>query len=264
MILSLLLACSGGDDLTFVPNPGTTTAGDSGTSETEDTDSRGTTDTDTDTSGPCPDGMAVVDDGFCMDRYEAALEEWTGDAWVAASPYDTVSGRTVRATVDKGLVPQGYLSGDQAAAACEAAGKRLCLDAEWDLACRGPDGTTFPYGDTYADGACNDDYDGTHPVIDYFGTSEGIWDSTSMNDPGINQQDGTVAPGGAFGDCRSHWGIHDLHGNLHEWVDESSGVFRGGFYGDAEINGSGCRYVTTAHSRSYHDYSTGFRCCSDL
>jgi len=41
------------------------------------------------------------------------------------------------------------------------------------------------------------------------------------------------------------------------------GYFRGGFYGDAEINGAGCNYVTTAHAAVYHDYSTGFRCCRD-
>ena len=39
--------------------------------------------------------------------------------------------------------------------------------------------------------------------------------------------------------------------------------FRGGFYGDAEINGKGCLYVTSAHEPTYHDYSTGFRCCRD-
>jgi formylglycine-generating enzyme required for sulfatase activity len=208
--------------------------------------------------------MAPVNDAFCMDRYEAALEEWSDGSWEAASPYDTISGRTVRAVVSKGLTPQAYISGDQAASACEAAGKRLCLDSEWAQACGGPANTTWPYGNEYSAGACNDDYQGGHPVVDYFGTSDDVWDSDSMNDPGINQQPGTVALGGEFADCRSHWGIHDLHGNLHEWVDESSGVFRGGFYADGSFNGNGCAYVTTAHSRSYHDYSTGFRCCGDL
>ena len=34
-------------------------------------------------------------------------------------------------------------------------------------------------------------------------------------------------------------------------------------YGDAEQNGPGCHYVTSAHEITYHDYSTGFRCCAD-
>ena len=28
-------------------------------------------------------------------------------------------------------------------------------------------------------------------------------------------------------------------------------------------DGAGCLYATTAHAQSYHDYSTGFRCCAD-
>ena len=100
-------------------------------------------------------------------------------------------------------------------------------------------------------------------MVDYFGTADGVWDEVHMNDPGINQQPGTVAPTGAFSRCVSASGVFDLHGNLHEWVSDADGTFRGGFYADAVINGPGCTYVTTAHGRTYHDYSTGFRCCSD-
>lgn len=213
--------------------------------------------------GPCPPLMVLVQDTFCVDRYEAALEEQVaGGGWQPASPYLTVGTRTVRAVPAKGLVPQGYISGAEAAAACAAAGKRLCNSAEWLAACRGPQQTTYPYGDTYQPGACNDDYPG-HPVVDFFGTSTGVWDAQHMNDPGINQQPGTVAQGGAHPGCVSHFGVFDLHGNLHEWVSDAAGTFRGGFYADAKINGDGCLYDTTAHGFTYHDYSTGFRCCKD-
>ena len=57
--------------------------------------------------------------------------------------------------------------------------------------------------------------------------------------------------------------LFDLHGNLHEWVVDADGTFRGGFYVDVLINGPGCTYATTAHTSTYHDYSTGFRCCRD-
>ena len=63
--------------------------------------------------------------------------------------------------------------------------------------------------------------------------------------------------------CVTDEGVYDMHGNLHEWVADSSGVFRGGFYVDASINGTGCSYRTTRHTFDYHDYSTGFRCCAD-
>jgi formylglycine-generating enzyme required for sulfatase activity len=91
-----------------------------------------------------------------------------------------------------------------------------------------------------------------------------MWDYEHMNDPGINQQDDTLDKTGANEGCVSEAGVFDLHGNLHEWVAEEDGTFKGGFYADGEINGEGCLYTTTAHSFSYHDYSTGFRCCKDV
>ena len=208
--------------------------------------------------------MAWVDERFCIDRYESVLEEGQAGTWRAASPFETVDDRTIRAVPAAGVIPQAYISGDEAERACGASGKRLCTSTEWLQACQGPQGRTWPYGDSHQPGTCNDSYGGGHPVTDYFGTSDGVWDQTHMNDPGINQQQGTVAPGGTYERCVSDWGVYDLHGNLHEWVAEADGTFRGGFYADASINGAGCTYQTTAHARSYHDYSTGFRCCADL
>lgn len=270
VFLSILFACAAQDDTTNrqgEPEPGDGgvgggdagsggDGGDGGTGADSGGDGGGAT-------GPCPTDMVEVQGAFCVDRAEAALEERQGDAWVAASPYATIDGREVRAVVAWGTAPQAYISGDEADAACAAAGKRLCSSDEWKLACEGPAGWTWPYGDTYQEGACNDDYQGGHPVTDYYGTSTGVWDTDSMNDPGINQQDGTVADGGDYSGCESAWGAFDLHGNLHEWVDDSDGTFRGGFYADASINGAGCSYSTTAHDRGYHDYSTGFRCCAE-
>ena len=221
---------------------------------------------DDDTPSPCPSGMAAVTPSggtaFCIDRFEGALEVQVASLWVPRTPYGPLtSAEVVRAVPADGLVPQAYISGDEASAACLASAKRLCSAPEWLAACRGPDNTVWPYGATYVAGACNDTYPGGHPVVDYFGTNQGIWNMTSMNDPGINQQADTVDAGGTNTGCVSHWGAFDLHGNLHEWVDDPAGTFRGGFFADAEINGAGCTYATTAHPMSYHDYSTGFRCC---
>jgi sulfatase modifying factor 1 len=41
------------------------------------------------------------------------------------------------------------------------------------------------------------------------------------------------------------------------------GTFMGGYFVDAKLNGPGCEYLTTAHAKTYRDYSTGFRCCAD-
>ena len=209
----------------------------------------------------CPPDMVLAAQAFCIDRFEAALEELGSDGkWLPAAPWYTVDDRTVRAVAAEGLVPQGYISGSQAEAACQASGKRLCTSQEWLAACQGPEEKTWPYGNAHQPGACNDDYP-NHPVVELFGTSDGIWDAQHMNDPGINQQLGTLSPAGAHPLCVSDWGAFDMHGNLHEWVADADGTFRGGFYADGAINGPGCTYVTTAHDASYHDYSTGFRCC---
>jgi sulfatase modifying factor 1 len=85
-----------------------------------------------------------------------------------------------------------------------------------------------------------------------------------MNDPQINQMPGTLALTGAFEGCSNDFGVFDMVGNLHEWISDSDGTFRGGYYMDTRLNGDGCRYTTQAHDTSYHDYSTGFRCCADL
>lgn len=200
--------------------------------------------------GACPTGMASIDD-FCIDRWEAHLEDH--------SPYTVPRSGVARTAA--GVVPQGYISGDVAEAACEAAGKRLCTSPEWLRACGGPASTTYPYGPSYQPSACNEGR-AVHPVVELFGDAAD-WSARQMNDPRLNQLPGTVDETGANPDCVSAEGVFDLHGNLHEWVADAEGTFRGGFYVDAKINGAGCRYRTTAHGRAYHDYSTGFRCCAD-
>ena len=90
-----------------------------------------------------------------------------------------------------------------------------------------------------------------------------------MNDPRLNQLEGSLAKTGAHPSCTNDYGVFDMVGNLHEWVDDGAeergahGTFRGGYYMDTSKNGDGCSYATTAHAFDYHDYSTGFRCCAD-
>ena len=53
-------------------------------------------------------------------------------------------------------MPQAYISRNEAAQACEESGKRLCSDSEWVTACKGPDATTYPYGNERKAGYCVD------------------------------------------------------------------------------------------------------------
>src|SRR5216684_2997406 len=149
------------------------------------------------TSSGCSDDMVRVGGRFCIDRYEASMiddagerplspyyppinsllrsvyDEWTqrlldGSAGVDVPlplipPWEREESFRPRALSRSGAVPQGYLSRPIAETACANAGKRLCTLDEWTFACRGQQGTKFPYGQTYRKDACNvfrDDHPG--------------------------------------------------------------------------------------------------------
>lgn len=207
----------------------------------------------------CPPGMAAVE-AFCVDRYEAALVELTPGGEVPWSPYHNPGDRPMRAVSVAGVVPQGYVNGLQAAAACAEAGKRLCDDREWLRACQGPDMTTYPYGDARQPGVCNDAR-AQHPAVELFPNDPNPFDR--IQDACINQLPASLDETGANPGCVSAEGLFDLMGNLHEWTADPEGTFRGGFYVDTAINGPGCLYRTTAHNTAHWDYSTGFRCCAE-
>jgi formylglycine-generating enzyme required for sulfatase activity len=213
--------------------------------------------------------MTLVADRVCVDRWEASLVERMPDGterpW---SPFMAPDGHeaSVRAVSLPAVYPQGYISGRQAALACEASGKRLCSSREWETACRGPRGTTFPYGAERRAGVCNDDVRATHPVAETVAImglgAEDLWRG-AMNAPLVNQLPETLDATGARAECTNEYGVYDMVGNLHEWIDDPDGTFRGGYYMDTSKNGDGCDYATVAHDFKYHDYSTGFRCCTD-
>jgi len=217
--------------------------------------------------GLCPPDMASIDDRFCVDRYEASLVEVMADGSEQPfSPYESVKGHVVRAVSERGVYPQGYISEVQAIQACSLSGKRLCKAKEWRQACMGPEHTTWGYGQKHEAGRCNDH--GRSPMTALY-ANENLskrekWDWERMNRPELNQFEGTLAHTGDHDDCTNGYGVYDMVGNLHEWVDDPNGTFQGGYYQDTTLNGDGCHYVTMAHEARYHDYSTGFRCCSDV
>ena len=215
----------------------------------------------------CPNGMALVESPpppgnvFCIDKYEGSLVEVTPSGEHPFSPFQSVEKHKVRAVSQQGVVPQAYISRNEADAACKASHKRLCKEEEWVRACEGKTPTTFPYGDERKPGYCNDM--GKSPLQSLFPGNPDVHSWEPMNDPRLNQQPDTVARTGAHPHCKSSWGAYDMMGNVHEWVADPDGTFVGGYYLDTSINGDGCHYKTVAHDAAYHDYSTGFRCCAD-
>jgi hypothetical protein len=246
----------------------------------------------------CPDDMVAVAGRFCVDRYEATFVEAGGgellspyypphpklavtllETWSRARegepagtpanymplpllPAHHQTAFRPKAMAWPGSVPSAYVSGELAAEACAAAGKRLCKEVEWVTACRGERGTNFPYGERYVQNACNvfrEDHPGRLLHNDF---------SNGLLDPRLNlvQADGRdlLRVTGGTPACVSRWGddgIFDMVGNLDEWVDDAQGLFVGGFYSRATR--SGCDARVGAHPRSYFDYSTGVRCCKD-
>lgn len=228
-------------------------------------------------SGPCPAGMVFITNdaatpvhSFCIDKWEGSIVEITENKKERAHPpYEPVTNMKVKAVSRPGVVPQGYISKNEAEGACRAAKKRLCTGDEWQFACRGKKPTTYPYGEERKEGYCNDSgkapIASLHPEL----SQDALYASNeAMNDPRINQASNTVAKTGEYSKCKNGFGVYDMVGNLHEWTADVSpggarGTFRGGYYQDTHLNGDGCKYKTVAHGVDYHDYSTGFRCCSD-
>lgn len=249
-------------------------------------------------AGGCPEEMVRVR-GYCIDRYEiATVDSRTGQALSPYYPPQarlvssivqawTLERRLVgtraarsmplpelpevqrsgadylpRAVSRAGVVPQGYLSYHLAKAACENAGKRLCSEEEWVTACRGESARKFPYGTSFAPAPCNV-YRSVHPAYALHRAS-----FYGHRDPRLNlvvEADGSplLRPTGGSPGCFSRWGadrIHDMVGNLDEWIDDPDGAFLGGFY--ARATREGCESRIGSHALAYYDYSIGTRCCA--
>jgi hypothetical protein len=186
------------------------------------------------------DAMVAIGGGVFIYTYEASRPDASkGDQGTAAE----------RACSKKGVQPWSTVSFTAAAAACEAAGHRLCTAAEWLAACAGDAGSTYPYGDTYAADDCN----GADHDID---SDEGL-------------QNGPLRTGDRK-QCQSEAGAFDLAGNLKEWTDDMRGsaggnpieVVRGGSY-ESPALGMTCQTELSQQIATTALPSVGFRCCSD-
>ena len=172
---------------------------------------------------------------FCIDRYE-----WPNKV---------------------GALPRYMASWYEAKASCAATGKRLCSDTEWTLACEGEDRRPYPYGDGYErdQQACNID----KPYI--WPHAEKVYDPRTSSDE-LARLDQREASGSRAA-CVSPYGVHDMVGNVDEWVVNVSQAgkphlsgLKGGYWGPVRTR---CRPMTTAHDETFRYYQIGFRCCGE-
>jgi formylglycine-generating enzyme len=139
-------------------------------------------------------------------------------------------------------IPTSNVSRDEAEQLCASKGKRLCSELEWERACKGPDNTTYEYGDTYRKDVC--------------GT-------------GVALEQASRRPTGEHAQCKSGFGVAEMHGGVWEWTasawgrgsrDGSQGVLRGGNSLAGELVGRCSNAI--ARSPSKKSPTMGFRCCA--
>ncbi len=223
----------------------------------------------------CSADMVEVDGDYCPVVEQRCLRWLDPDAKLRCAEFeksaatDRCALRTQRKhfCIDKyewpnraGVLPAYMASFRDATTACESQGKRLCDDTEWTLACEGPDRQPYPYGSGFArdDSACNIDKPYLWP------RPERIFNPDTQDDElaRLDQRE----PSGARASCVSPYGVHDMVGNVDEWVVNASQFGRphlsglkGGYWGPVRTR---CRPMTTAHDESFRNYQIGFRCCS--
>ncbi len=201
----------------------------------------------------CPEAMEPICGHFCIDTWEASRP----DASEISGGVDESM-----AVSQPGVIPwysSSDVSMELAAAACEAAGKRLCSPQEWELVCATTDELRYSYGDDYDPAICNG--------IDTFCDCDGDGEPDDTVYPHCRQDCPTefrVMPTGAFPGCTNEFGIFDINGNVWEVVQTDDGVnhFRGGAYN--------CSDSERLHQCSYDGAENGnfpsargFRCCAD-
>jgi formylglycine-generating enzyme required for sulfatase activity len=164
-------------------------------------------------AGKCAEGMehvSVSGTSFCVDRYE-----WPNR---------------------KGTRPATFVSLYQAMDSCFSKGKRLCSRDEWKVACAGPYGWQYAYGDQFEPRAC-------------VTSDTATWKS------------------GSRPECRGYFGVFDMSGNAMEWTSTRSSAnnrfydVMGGFWESGSQ--SRCYDVRYSYFPQNRHNPVGFRCCSD-
>jgi sulfatase modifying factor 1 len=233
-------------------------------------------------ASPCPDDMISVDTTFCPDVERRCLDTEHDDInnldichAFAHHQRCRIRPRRIAFCIDRyeypnqaGAHPTWMLDWYKAQATCESMGKRLCYASEWTAACEGPEHTPFPYGWERDHTKCNIDNFYIEPRKWGPGGSFLFYSKDERIALGeLSRLDQSVRSGSMDG-CTSGFGVHDLTGNVDEWVASDVAPrekslwagLKGGAWGHVR---SQCRPMTFSHDPSFSYYFVGFRCCQD-
>ncbi|MDH5671788.1 MAG: MopE-related protein [Myxococcales bacterium] len=208
--------------------------------------------------------LGCVIDGFA--QLDASTWVYTHEASRPDADGATIGSSEARACSGGDRLPWTGVSYDEAVAACEAAGARLCTRDDWRLAC-----------------SCGGTGSGSSPNYDYGWPSGGsCTTSVATVEAQCNIEDpsGAIEPGGTSSSCyitHGGVGVYDLSGNVRELTAAENGsgaacdpglssdcriMVRGGASTNTAV-GSACGYEKAIWPDEAPFYNVGFRCCAD-
>ncbi|MBL8681756.1 MAG: SUMF1/EgtB/PvdO family nonheme iron enzyme [Myxococcales bacterium] len=221
-------------------------------------------------SDGCPDDMLAVQGRFCNEVYEPC-ERWADndrDQCLAFVQRPHCTGQRVAMSfcMDRyewpnreGALPSVMVSYVEAEALCASRGRRLCSEDEWTFACSGEELLPYPYGRERSADACTIDLFARAPNKPLLHSSDRATREAEV------ERTYMATPSGSRPRCVSPFAVHDMTGNVDEWVrstaswGQPSGLM-GGFWGHVRNR---CRAVTRSHGPQFRYYQIGFRCCRD-
>lgn len=136
-------------------------------------------------------------DTFLIDKHEVTNAQYLN--FIAATghkePLNVYGDGSLFQVKDVARLPVVQVTWHDAADYCQWVGKRLPSEAEWEKAARGPDGRRYPWGDEVP-------------------SSQRV----NFNREWIAAR--TLRPVGALPGGASPYGVHEMSGNVREWVQD--------------------------------------------